>query len=142
LHAHVKWLGHYNPAASTHGPIPYFFSSFAGDNLVRNPSYISMLESNADNQSIYDFGDGKVPVGDSDFGQVKRAVVFEGPEGALEHYHSIGQLMHAQLYRWNLAEEEPAADNTRLRDRNNYTRFDNLKPAYAIGNSLADPHIP
>ena len=141
LVARVKWLGNHNPRAATQGADPLHFHTFSGSDLVRNPSVISMLENNADWRLIHERTDHRVPVGLSDFGVVENSVLFESSPG-FSHLFSIGQLMHAPLYRWNPPGTIPTDEIDRLRLRNDYARFDNLIPAYAIGNSVADPRIP
>lgn len=136
-----KWLANQNPRAATQGPVPYHYHTFYGSDLTRNPSVITMLEGNADWQTIHADESHRVPVGLSDFGSVNRTVLFETSPG-FEGLHSIGQLAHAPLYRWHAPGTTPASEIERLRDRNATTKFDNLVPAYAIGNSLADPRIP
>ncbi|MBC2602735.1 hypothetical protein [Puniceicoccus vermicola] len=141
LVARVKWLGNHNPRASTMGADPLHFHTFSGSDLVRNPSVISMLESNADWQLIHERTDSRVPVGLSDFGVVENAVLFESSPG-FDRLYSVGQLMQAPLYRWNPPGTVPTDTIDRLRLRNDHARFDNLIPAYAVGNSVADPRIP
>jgi len=143
-----KWLANYNPRSRMQGASPYEFtmpSSHYRRNPNNNPSFSTNFETDGTYAEVDTLEGTSTFVGLSEslsVGAVSRASLFEVPESLL-WIHSIGQLMHAPLYRYFDSSFNPGNDDEALTEYlNRYARFDNLTPAYAIGNSLANPHIP
>jgi hypothetical protein len=142
--ASVQWAAHLNPRAAMQGPNPLHFhdknqAELEGSNYS-NPSFYPSLDINGLDMS---YG---MPVSGANTGSgysvnpngPRDTVMFETSPGR-SGLQSIGQLMHAPIYYSGV----PAGDDlTQNRYRLEWGRFDNLLPAYAIGNSLADPSIP
>ena len=139
LPSSYKWLANYDPRAFYNGPCPSSFSSGSSlstsDSAALNPSFVLSLHKGSLDMEYVGFQpfdlDRSVSVGyseDSSFAE--KTILFQSAPDR-SSMHSIGQLSHAPLYPY-LADE----DNNFL-----YARFGNLNPAYAIGNSLADPRI-
>lgn len=134
----TKWLTNANPRAATNGPNPMYYS---GSNYStystypsNNPSYISTMLIDGSLMSP-----GTPGVGLNNDGGVDQTVLFEAPESP-ENIYSVGELMHAPLYYWH----NPSGnfnEVARVEERFRYGHFDNLIPAYAVGNSQADPRI-
>ncbi|MDQ8193647.1 hypothetical protein QEH59_04385 [Coraliomargarita sp. SDUM461004] len=143
-----KWLTNFNPRAATLGPSPLTFgmpTSWTSDAATLNPSYILSLHRRGtymdDGFASYDLAEN-VNVGYSENqSSATHTILFQSaPER--EELHSIGQLMHAPLFNdlpLNLNGDPNYANGLEERFRN--ARFGNLIPAYAIGNSAADPNI-
>jgi len=128
----VRWLASYNPRAHQTGPNPLAFkrpNSEARESRVNNPSFIASFESFA--SDVFDIGIDSQGVSFDESATVDRAILFEPPPSR-SVLQNIGQLQHAPLFYWPGFNTE-----TNMRDG----LFDNLVPAYAIGNSLADPKI-
>jgi hypothetical protein len=131
----IKWLANYNPRSSTFGRSPIGTDSSEG--FLTVPNYQSGIIPSPDDDVAEIKG---TFVGFSEKSGSKKTILFEIPREQTpeEHFHSIGQFMHAQL---------TISHGDRLTYLNNgfgteELFSDNLSPAYAIGNSLADPHIP
>ena len=143
----IRWLANYNPRAHVLTPSPYEHEDETGSmptsGLGTVPNYYTYVARAQDGEwEVSTSGSGDQPfVGYShDEGPVK-GVLFEVPKDEA-HFHSIGQLMHANLsapghdlYKYNLA-FEPNYSSERYAMRGL-----GYQPAYAIGNSLADPRI-
>lgn len=135
------WLSHQNPRALVHGPVPFTFEKAAylySTSVTLNPSYVGSLQRGSDEHStgFSSFTSNRVPVGHSeDSASAERTVLFQAAPTRSE-LHSIGQLMHAPLHN-DLTNN--LNDDLEVYVRN--SRFGNLIPSYAIGNSLADPYI-
>ncbi|MGZ0655701.1 hypothetical protein ACWPKS_08850 [Coraliomargarita sp. W4R72] len=135
------WLSHQNPRALVHGPVPFTFEKAAylySSSVTLNPSYVGSLQRGSDEHSagFSSFTSNRVPVGHSeDSASAERTVLFQSAP-TRDGLHSIGQLMHAPLHNDLLNDSN---DDLEVYVRN--SRFGNLIPAYAIGNSLADPYI-
>jgi hypothetical protein len=71
---------------------------------------------------------------------VNRTVLFEASPGRTG-LQSIGQLMHAPLFRSAPPGTSFANADALITQRYRYTKYDDLSPVYAIGNSLAHPKI-
>ncbi|WP_269522707.1 hypothetical protein [Coraliomargarita parva] len=147
----IKWLANYNPRAATHGANPLFFHHAKNRNdvvysRINNPSYEAFVKLNGDEQ------DSSLPVSGDQAGvgystnpvYTQSCVLFDRPPTRSE-LHSIGQLMDAPLY-YPAPEVTTTTDlytkqNLETKYRLQWGRFDNLLPAYAIGNSLAPASI-
>ncbi|MGE9291663.1 MAG: hypothetical protein ACQKBT_11765, partial [Puniceicoccales bacterium] len=137
----IKWLANYNPRAMAMGPSVNLFSSLTdpATEATNNPSF--SIGVYLDGDSFWD----DLPTSGSSGGvgysnnpaYVKESVLFEVSPG-LSLLQSVGQLMHAPLYN----DVEGATYNAKAKGRQDNGRFDNLLPAYPIGNSLASPYIP
>jgi hypothetical protein len=139
-----KWLASHNPRASVVGPYPTFFAmpkSIYDKHPANNPSYISRMEADGSSLNIATVGFGSrayTGFSESSDGS-NRTILFEASPGR-GRLHSIGQLMQAPLYR--RAAANYSNHNSRVLGSAEFSRFDNLLPAYAVGSSLADPFIP
>ncbi|HBR94973.1 MAG TPA: hypothetical protein DEA90_12500 [Opitutae bacterium] len=143
-----KWLTNYNPRAATLGPTPLTFgmaTSWTEQAATLNPSYIFSLQRRGtymdDGFAPYDLAEN-VNVGYSENqSSATQTILFQAaPER--DALHSIGQLMHAPLFNdlpLNLNADPNYTNGLEERFRN--ARFGNLIPAYAIGQSAADPSI-
>ncbi|WPJ96744.1 hypothetical protein SH580_03370 [Coraliomargarita algicola] len=147
----VRWLSQFNPRGRMQGPIPLSFhdTGFADfkNSQINNPSF----QNNILNDGL-EFTTG-VPSSGSAASvgfstntiYPKQAVLYESPP-ARDELRSIGQLMHAPLYYSGVtavdANEDGSIDNDISRQRMQWSRIDNLIPAYAVGSSLADSMIP
>ncbi|MFT6234948.1 MAG: hypothetical protein ACJAU9_000016 [Lentimonas sp.] len=142
-----KWLANYNPRARMQGTSPYEFampSAHYRRNSNNNPSFRTGIETSGTYAEVETLDGTSAFVGLSEslsVGAINRTILYEVPE-SLDWIHSIGQLMHAPLYRYLDSGFSPSDDRELTEYLNRYARFDNLTPAYAIGNSLANPHIP
>lgn len=142
-----KWLANYNPRARMQGAIPYEFSMPSAHyrrNPNNNPSFRTGIETTGTYAEVETMNGSTAFIGLSEslsVGAIDRATLYEIPE-SLSWVHSIGQLMHAPLFRYLDSGFSPADDRELTEYLNRYARFDNLTPAYAIGNSLANPQIP
>ena len=153
LPSSYKWLAHHDPRAFYNGPAPSMFEIGYNtkngdldilDCVIVNPAFIM---GNHKGGAEMDLGftpfDGvrSVTVGYSEgFDSfAEKTILFQSAPDRSE-LHSLGQLSHAPLYRYFYDEDTfpypPDEKNNIL-----YARFGNLNPAYAIGNSLADPRI-
>jgi hypothetical protein len=142
----IQWLSHLNPRGASQGAIPYFFhldKSTITNSHINNPSFYSSSTFKEDQQlGLNNVGNGFSVSSAS----INDTELFTSTL-ARDQLHSVGQLMHAPLYYsganrssgnlTNLAAAEEDAG-----ERMFYGRYDNLIPAYAIGNSEADPTIP
>ncbi|MBC2602688.1 hypothetical protein [Puniceicoccus vermicola] len=147
----VKWTANYNPRASANGSNPIFYHNFRNnsdvvESKINNPSFESYVTLDGQDQS---FG---LPISGSRAGTGfsvnpvfnERSILFSSPPNRAE-LQSIGQLMDAPLY-YSAPIVTSETDLNRIQNletkyRIKWGRFDNLIPAYAIGNSLADPNI-
>ncbi|MBC2602707.1 hypothetical protein [Puniceicoccus vermicola] len=142
----IQWISHLNPRGSYQGAIPYFFRDTM-DTIVNrhtnNPSVFSSSTHKGDQQlGLNNVGSGW-SISSS---YLDETVLFESSLSR-SRLRSIGQLMHASLFhsgvnrsQGSLYNREDAESDAGNRIR--YGRFDNTIPAYAIGNSEADPSIP
>jgi hypothetical protein len=142
----VQWLAHLNPRGTAQGAIPYYFyldKDTIYDSHVNNPSFFSagMLDGNEQQLGLNNVGNGLSVASPS----IDHTVLFEG---ALDRssLQSIGQLMHAPLFYAHANRSGGSITNTTdakadASDRIRYGRLDNYIPAYAVGNSQADPSI-
>jgi len=133
-----KWLRHFNPRAMTSGPWPMTaFTGSGGKNfLTSNPSLLGTTHlSGITIDDGFTTLDANVGIGYNEgFDSfTRRAILFQSAPSRFQ-LASIGQLMHAPLYN-------RGAVSGNLNPRVSNSRFDNLIPAYAVGNSLADPAI-
>ena len=110
------------------------------DSHITNPTYYHEITVDGDER------DTGLPILSNEAGigystnelGTTRCVLFESPPDRSGLF-SIGQLMHTPLFYNNT----PAGTvKDQLKYQITWGRFDNLKPAYAIGNSKADPYIP
>lgn len=133
-----QWLANYDPRAFYNGPCPSSFSSGSSistsNSAALNPSFILSIHKGSLDMDVgfqpFDLG-RSVSVGYSEVSSfAEKTILFQSAPDR-SSMHSIGQLSHAPLYPY-LADED---------DNFLYARFGNLNPAYAIGNSLADPRI-
>ncbi|MBC2602660.1 hypothetical protein [Puniceicoccus vermicola] len=143
----IQWLAHQNPRGGSQGLIPIFLYNETPLNIqtshILNPSFYA---SSYLNGYEYDFGLTNIGNGLSvDSATIDETVLFETPPGR-DRLHGVGQLMHAPLYysgadvsRADAANSENKNDTA---NRLRWWRFDNSMPAYAVGNSEADPRIP
>jgi hypothetical protein len=131
----TKWLANGNPRASTSGPNPILYSRNGySTNSSVNFSYIGAIEIEGSNLTP---GRG---VGLSENGGIEEAVLFEVPQSP-ENVYSMGELMHAPLFFWNDPTGTGSTDLDVIQQRQIHSRFDNMIPAYAVGNAQADPNI-
>ncbi|MGE9294653.1 MAG: hypothetical protein ACQKBW_13665 [Puniceicoccales bacterium] len=132
----TKWLANANPKAATSGAIPlYYTANGFSSNMSANPSFIGATEVSSAN--ISNGFSGTASLGLSESGGPDELVLFDVPDDP-EDLFSVGDLMHASLFYWN---DEGDTDDDRMNNRQHHGFYDNLIPAYAIGNSLADPMI-
>lgn len=153
LPSSYNWLAHHNPRAFYNGPTPTIFAidynTGAGeqdllDCVIVNPSFIATrywtdVDGGMDRGFTPFDLDRSVTVGYSEgFDSfADKTILFQSAPDRSE-LHSVGQLSHAPLYPYFVDEADDRANEAKnLR----YARFGNLNPAYAIGNSLADPRI-
>lgn len=141
----IKRLANYNPRAPVFGRRPFEFDE---DVRPKNGGFGYYNPANYMADLLYS-GEGTytVPVnpvtgnpyiGYSETSDVQRAVLFDIPKGE-SSILSIGQLMHANLTTYHGG----TSDNFFEKQYGLAEFFaDNVNPAYAIGNSLADPAIP
>ena len=145
----IHLLRHFNPTSPTVGLQIQALEDY-GDDL-----YILYTQGEFDNTGYGDTGANYITGADTEFSQVgfsngfngsDRMVLYELPPAAPL---GIGQLMHANLMRLN---ENPSTGLPEISNGSHYTGtpyafHGNIQqpyatPAYAIGNSIADPHIP
>jgi hypothetical protein len=136
-----SWLAHQNPRALVHGPVPLMYASnnsWYDVAVTMNPSYVGALQRGDSEMSTgFESLDGNVSVGYAEGeASLKQTVLFQAAPERSE-LHSIGQLMHAPLYN----DLDNQSDVSALENYLRTAHFGNLSPAYAIGNSLADPYI-
>ncbi|QYY35215.1 hypothetical protein [Ruficoccus sp. ZRK36] len=134
----TKWLANANPRAATSGSIQMYYTEPESDyrrNMSINPSFIGGIEIS--DISFTNGFSGTASLGLSESGGPDNLVLFDVPDDP-EQLFSVGDLMHASLFFWN---DEGSGNYGRRENRTDRGRFDNLVPAYAIGNSLADPAI-
>ncbi|WPJ95101.1 hypothetical protein SH580_16880 [Coraliomargarita algicola] len=141
-----KWLANHNPRALIHGPNPLTFTmpkTWVENAATLNPTFIGSMQRRGTFIDVgfapYDLDDN-VTVGYSESqSDAERTILFQrAPDRA--DLHSIGQFMHAPLYNDLTTNTDPYfANGLKIRVRN--ARFGNNIPAYAVGNSLADPSI-
>ncbi|MBK1859866.1 hypothetical protein [Cerasicoccus arenae] len=142
------WLGSYNPRATYSGSSQFEWPSgslledaYMHANPSVNPSYLSYmdtLETEVDYE-VVQTPQGSAFVGFSESNGPTKTILFDLPESE-QHMASIAQLAHANLSNFFRVEDDPQSVFTRSVFRN--ARFQNLTPAYCIGNSLANPRIP
>lgn len=147
VNGEVKWLGNLNPRARFSGPsrVDSLQLAPAGrqmpGNHMSNPSYDLNQGEPGNGFNIPGIGN-YAELGDPNVDTVS---LFEVPN-SIREIQSIGQLMHANLFK----QERPNSEGniTSLTHRDfvlnrvmPYGCYANLQPAYPIGNSLADPKI-
>lgn len=152
----LPWIAHYNPRANYMGRSPDEWDNASNDSAPKregtysNPSYVSKyfdLSSGNDNYRIEHFGT-KAFWGSSDTAATgKESVILFGVPDADIPTTSIGELMH-----YNPSHDFNMSDFRRL-NYYSYTVdtdssggssqyiYNNSYPAYAVGNSLADPNL-
>lgn len=136
----IKWLSAVNPRAATQGGIGRAFESGASS---RNASLYGNLFLDGGSMNIVQgFTGSKTQVGHTDgTSNVNSTVLFEASPGR-EGLWSVGQFMHAPLFRWETPNKGAMTIEERIAHRGLFARFDNLIPAYAVGNSDASPFLP
>lgn len=142
--AEQKWLVDLNPRASTSGPNQLNYSiprATFDTSTTANPSFVSLLEVEPTNMGISTSTGGAAFTGPGESGSISSTILFEASKG-IDNLFSIGQLTHAPLYYWNDGGTNNAGVEQRIRRRMQSSRFDNLIPAYPLGNSRANPAIP
>jgi hypothetical protein len=134
----IAWLANYNPRAPFSSRSPYETGSGYFNN---HPNYNRISDDATRFGTTFDAGSSNFTVGLADPATGRafvglsqnewadltdpQVVLFDVPHG--DHpVLSVGALQHAQAYRDNGSDE---------------TRASNTAPAYAIGNSLADPRV-
>ncbi|WP_308984172.1 hypothetical protein [Thalassobacterium sedimentorum] len=132
----VKWLSALNPRAVVSGSAGRTYD----DAAARNLSFYNQFFINGYDQSVANFGDAGFAGHDENINNVSRAVLFEASPGR-EGLWSIGQLMHAPLFRWEPDGITWGSLDERTYWREQYARFDNMIPSYAVGNSNANPFV-
>ncbi|MFP6901173.1 MAG: hypothetical protein VCA36_09530, partial [Opitutales bacterium] len=143
----IRWLANYNPRAPLLTPSPYESEDETGvmpvSGLGTVPNYytyVARVQDDEWNVSVSGYDD-QAFVGYSHEGGPVKGVFFEIPKDE-SHFHSIGQLMHANLSApgHNLYKEYLAFEDGLTSDRYSMRGL-GYQPSYAIGNSLADPRI-
>ncbi|WP_309386510.1 pilus assembly PilX N-terminal domain-containing protein [Cerasicoccus frondis] len=133
----IQWLEDYNPTAPYVGrsPLEYEASSSSNGGTGDNPSWIAdfffttELASAIDDAEIPNNGDNAFVGFTDDASDSLSAPLFHLPRTSREFY-SIGDLRHARL---GLAQGYTQAQN--------YWKWGNTSPAYAIGSSSASPYL-
>lgn len=150
----TQWLGQNNPRASFSGRSPneLFFSRtpWFNPNYTDWPIFDWANENNPLRRADVSVNPaGRSYVGHADDatrGGNLRSILFHAPRSG-DRFLSIGELSQANLTRHH--DFWPAADlhqNVSLFDNDSGRAipnvYDNLQPAYAIGNSIIDPRVP
>lgn len=139
----LPWLAHYNPrgrlsgrAAQDHAVSP--ISGRVNTTVNSVPGYVWATSLDKD---FYDSVFRLAPqIGLSDFSGPSRSVLFEVPRRKSD-IRSIGQLTHAHLSIPAGNVLLPSVSPGRLSGETGPMLNEVNRPAYAIGNSLADPHL-
>jgi len=144
----IRWIANYNPRAHLITPSPYEREDengvmpLSGLGTVPNyRTYVARVQDDQWNVSVSGSGDQPFVGYSHDAGPVQ-GVLYEIPKED-NHFHSIGQLMHANLSApgHNLYKESLAFESALTSSRYGLRGL-GFQPSYAIGNSLADPRIP
>ncbi|WP_269536921.1 hypothetical protein [Cerasicoccus fimbriatus] len=133
----IQWLEDYNPAAPYVGrsPLEYETGSSSNGGTGDNPSWIAdffyttELAAAPDDAEIPSRGDNAFVGFTDDASGSLSAPLFHLPRSSREFY-SIGDLRHARL---GLAQNYTQAQQ--------YWKWSNTAPAYAIGSSSASPYL-
>ncbi len=130
-----KWLSQLNPRAQINGPTPLVYGGNINTVLSPNPSFSSNGQFGGDDMHIgvTPWSGDIVSVGSVNGNLIDNVSLFQ-PAPVREELFSIGQLTHAPLYN----EYDNGAT---YKQRVLHSRFGNLIPAYAIGNSQASRSI-
>ena len=137
-----QWLGQFNPRGTFSGKSPIrLIKNTGGTRTESNMSYVSGVPESGTN-TVADWAmisepafDGTARVGYSDTAAGNpKAVLFEVPHPDIP-FQSIGQLGMVNFSRSNQYDDYPNNNNDRF-------IFNNLQPAFPLGNSLVNPMIP
>lgn len=133
----IPWLKHYNPRASNSGISPFEFLDETSARI--NPNFDASLDLQQFRSNIQtDFDNGFAGYSLSGNGSLD-ARLFE-ITGNTDELISLGQFAQAPLFYTGVANGSDAQQvHVQSMARGN---FDNLIPAFALGNSVADPRIP
>ncbi|MGZ0654379.1 hypothetical protein ACWPKS_02125 [Coraliomargarita sp. W4R72] len=132
----IKWLSATNPRGAISGSAGRTYD----DAAARNLSFYNQFFINGYDQAIDSYGDTAFAGHDESVNNVTRTVLFEASPGR-DALWSIGQFMHAPLFRWEPDGVGAMTLDERAYWREQYARFDNMIPAYAVGNSDANPFL-
>ena len=148
----VKWLGDFNPRSPTIGCWPEEYSKksnpyYSGKNITLDGARTggdghglgtpgNYLSGILINMTSLDDAMPQPFIGYSDIGGTDRCVLFDIPEisNPEAYFVSVGQLRHANLTIENGNYTNQLTDGYGMED----FFSDNMRPAYAIGESLAD----
>ncbi|WP_308984598.1 hypothetical protein [Thalassobacterium sedimentorum] len=125
----IRWLANFNPRASAFGRAPQELQTGGHGGFNAMPSYLGAF-SNDPNA----YNDFRVPqVGLSPVTSPDRTVLYALPR-TKEDVTSIGDLRHANI-------SMPGIGDILQKDAYKNIALDNFRPAYVIGESLADPRL-